>query len=76
MPRPRKRWCEDCQHQGGCRYAGPVSFRDHHVGGLDDGEHLVVFGQARSSTASLVIDEVTMTPLPISIFTWAVVWPF
>src|SRR5580658_3562860 len=30
----------------------------------------------RSSTASLVIDEVITTPLPISIRTCAVVWPF
>src|ERR1700691_3751812 len=31
---------------------------------------------ARSSTASLVIDAVTITPLPMSMRTWAVVWPF
>src|SRR6202000_1598335 len=30
----------------------------------------------RSSTASLVIEDVRITPLPISIRTWAVVWPF
>src|SRR5208282_1020121 len=31
--------------------------------------------RARSSTASLEIDEVTITPPPMSIRAWAVVWP-
>jgi hypothetical protein len=52
-----------------------ISLSDHYVRRLDDGDNVVTYGKPEIVYGLIGDEEVIITPLPMSILTWAVVCP-